>query len=508
MELFFLSSQWLPTIFLVLFPILSLSLLLKQRKVKKATNLPPGPPKLPIIGNLHQVGKLNHKSLWKLSQKYGPAMFLQLGQIPTLVISSSQMAKELLKTHDTECCTRPLSVAQEKLTYNYLTLAFCPYNDSWRNMQKIFRMELLSKTRVQSFEYKRKAKITELINYITQASPNPIELSEKALSLTYSVICQIAFNKNYDEIEGSKFKAFVQESMELFGTVATSDIIPWFGGIVDALTGLPQRIEYCHRRFDSFFEKLIEEHLDPTKQKSEQDVIDVMLSLSNDEKAQFNPTKEHIKAVLMDIVLGGVDTSAITITWVMTELVRNPRVMKKVQAEIRSYIGTKPYVDESELENLQYLKMVLKETFRLHPPLALLIPLEAISHFKIGGYDINPNTRIMINVYAIGRDPDTWKNPNEFYPERFEDNAIDFRGQNFELLPFGSGRRMCPGINMASTVVMVTLANLLYRFDWKLPNGMKREDVSVEEGIGLTIYKRLPLYLVPVIYDFEQTLDQ
>ena len=149
------------------------------------------------------------------------------------------------------------------------------------------------------FEYKRKAKIAELINYITQASPNPIELSEKALSLTYSVICQIAFNKNYDEIDGSKFKAFVQESMELFGTVATSDIIPGFGRIVDALTGLPRRIEYCHRRFDSFFEKLIEEHLDPTKQKSEQDVIDVMLSLSNDEKAQFNPTKEHIKAVLM-----------------------------------------------------------------------------------------------------------------------------------------------------------------------------------------------------------------
>ena len=192
----------------------------------------------------------------------------------------------------------------------------------------------------------------------------------------------------------------------------------------------------------------------------------------------------------------------------MTELIRNPRVMKKVQAEIRSYIGTKPYVDESELENLHYLKMVLKETFRLHPPLALLIPLEAISHFKIDGYDINPKTRIMINVYAIGRDPDTWKNPNEFYPERFEDNVVDFRGQNFELLPFGSGRRMCPGINMASTVVMVTLANLLYRFDWKLPNGMKREDVSVEEGIGLTIYKKLPLYLVPVIHDFEKTLDQ
>ncbi|XP_075665664.1 cytochrome P450 71B26-like [Castanea sativa] len=209
-----------------------------------------------------------------------------------------------------------------------------------------------------------------------------------------------------------------------------------------------------------------------------------------------------------DIVLGRVDRSAITITWVMTELVRNPRVMKKVQAEIRSYIGTKPYVDESELENLQYLKMVLKETFGLHPPLALLIPLEAISHFRIGGYDINLKKRIMINAWAIGRNPNTWKNPDKFYPERFEDNAIDFRSQNFELLSFGSGRRMCPGITMGSIEVMVTLANLLYRFYWNLPNEMKREDVSVEEGIGLTIYRKLPLYLVPIIYDCEKTLEQ
>ena len=165
-------------------------------------------------------------------------------------------------------------------------------------------------------------------------------------------------------------------------------------------------------------------------------------------------------------------------------------------------------MDESELENLHFLKMVVKEILRLHPPGTLLLPREVMSHFKIGDYDINPKTRILINVWAIGRDPNTWKNQNEFYLERFEDNAIDFRGQNFGLLPFGFGRRMCPGITMASTVVMVTLANLLYHFDWKLPNGMKREDVSVEEGVGLNIYRKLPLYLVPVIYDFERTLEQ
>ncbi|KAM3748524.1 hypothetical protein ACB098_05G115800 [Castanea mollissima] len=523
MELFFLSLQWLPTIFLVLIVILSLSLLLKQRKVKKAYNLPPSPPKLPIIGNLHQVGKLNHRSLWKLPKKYGPAMLLQLGQMQTLVISSPQMAKEVLKTNDAECCTRPISYVQQKLTYNFLTLAFCPNNDSWKNMHKIFRMELLSKNRVQSFkyiseytEYKRKAKIVELINYITQASPNPIELTEKALSLVCSVI----------QIEGHKFKEFVQGTMKLFGMFGTLDMLPWLGGIMDALIGLPRQIEYCHRRFNSFFEMLLEDHLDLAKQRSEQDIIDVLLSLvfpfiievkhlilhiiwawaTFELSAEFADPRFSIYLALFstnqalqiytDIVLGEVDTSSITIVWTMTELIRNPRVMKKAQAEIQSFVGMKPYVDESELENLQYLKMVVKETLRLHPPGTLLLPREVMSHFKIGEYDINPETRIMIN------------NPNEFYPERFEDNAIDFRDYNFELLSFGSGRRMCPGINMASTVVMVTLANLLHRFDWKLPNGMKREDVSVEEGVGLNIYRKLPLYLVPIIYDFEKTLEQ
>ena len=179
-------------------------------------------------------------------------------------------------------------------------------------------------------------------------------------------------------------------------------------------------------------------------------------------------------------------TTYVAIVWAMTQLVKNPRVMKKVQTEIGSCVGRKPNVDESELEKLGYLKMVVKETLRLHPPIGLL-PREAMSHFKIGDYGINPKTRILINAWAIGRNPNSWKNPNEFYPERFEDSVIDFMGHNFELIPFGSGRRMCPVITMGSTIVMVTLANLLYRFDWEVPNGMKREDISLEENVGVSI---------------------
>ncbi|KAK4841851.1 hypothetical protein QYF36_011521 [Acer negundo] len=213
-------------------------------------------------------------------------------------------------------------------------------------------------------------------------------------------------------------------------------------------------------------------------------------------------TKDNIKAVLLNIFLGGVDTSAITVVWAMAELARNPRLMKKAQDEIRNCIGKKGRVTEDDIDQLPYLKMIIKEILRLHPPAPLLLARETISHFKVDGYDINPKTLIQVNVWAIGRDPKYWKNPEEFYPERFMDNSIDYKGQNFEFLPFGSGRRICPGINLGLITSELALANLLYCFDWKLPNGMKEEDINMEEaaGVSLTLSKKTALYLVPVDY--------
>lgn len=182
----------------------------------------------------------------------------------------------------------------------------------------------------------------------------------------------------------------------------------------------------------------------------------------------------------------------------MTELARHPRVMRKVQEEIRTCIGDKGKVSESDIEKLEYLRMVLKETYRLHPT-GLLIR-EAMSKINISGYEIDPKTLIQINVWAIGRDPEIWKNPDEFFPERFMHNQIDFTGQNFELLPFGAGRRGCPGMSMGLATVGLALANLLYHFDWKLPYNMKEEDISIEEAPGIITSKKDPLLLVPVRY--------
>lgn len=184
--------------------------------------------------------------------------------------------------------------------------------------------------------------------------------------------------------------------------------------------------------------------------------------------------------------------------WAMAELVKNPNVMKKAQAEIRHLMGSKERVTEQDIESLKYLKMVLKETLRLHPPAPLLLPRETTANTQVLGYDIKAGTRVYINVWAIGRDHKTWKEPEKFSPERFEERPVDYKGQDYELLPFGGGRRMCPGINMGMSTVELALANMLHCFDWKLPDGMTRDDISMEEGAGLTTFKKMLLNLVPV----------
>lgn len=176
--------------------------------------------------------------------------------------------------------------------------------------------------------------------------------------------------------------------------------------------------------------------------------------------------------------------------------------MTKVQEEIRSYIGSKEKVEESDINNFGYLKMVIKEVLRLHPPGTLLIPRDTMSQFSINGYEIYPRTRIQVNVWAIARDPKIWENPELFYPERFENShPIDYEGHNdFHMIPFGGGRRICPGASLAMALIELALANLLLLFDWKLPCDMKIEDLNMEECFGLATHKKEHLLLVPTKY--------
>jgi len=185
----------------------------------------------------------------------------------------------------------------------------------------------------------------------------------------------------------------------------------------------------------------------------------------------------------------------------MTEVMRNPRVREKAQAELRQAFRGKEIIHESDLEQLTYLKLVIKETFRVHPPTPLLLPRECSQLTIIDGYEIPAKTKVMVNVYAVCKDPKYWVDAEMFVPERFEASSIDFKGNNFEYLPFGGGRRICPGMTFGLATIMLPLALLLYHFNWELPNKIKPENMDMAEQFGVAIGRKNELHLIPSVND-------
>ncbi|CAA7061653.1 unnamed protein product [Microthlaspi erraticum] len=495
--IWFLSLLFLPSFLLALFK--------HKNRRRQHQRKPPSPPGFPIIGNLHQLGELPHQSLCRLSKKYGPVMFLKLGTVPTVVVSSSETAKQALKVYDLHCCSRPPLAGTRDLSYNYLDIAFSPFDDYWKELRKMCVQELFSAKRVHLIQPIKDEEVKRLIDSVSESASHktPVNLSEKFLDLTVSVICKAAFGLSFHGtvLNTDRFDKLIREAFLFLGSFSASDFFPNGGRVIDRLTGLQGRRERSVRDLDAFYEQMFDLHKQGNKEGVE-DFVDLLLRLEKEETVlgYGKLTRNHIKAILMNVLLGAINTSAITMTWAMAELMRNPRAMKKVQSEIRNQIGRKSTISLDDMEQLQYLKMVVKETWRLHPPAPLLVPREVMSEFEINGYKIQPKTMLYVNAWAIGRDPDTWKDPEVFLPERFMDNDIDAKGQNFELLPFGSGRRLCPGMYMGTTMVEFGLANMLSQFDWKLPEGMNVEDIDMQESPGLTVGKKVDLSLVPVKY--------
>ncbi|XP_057781280.1 6,7,8-trihydroxycoumarin synthase-like [Salvia miltiorrhiza] len=491
----------------IFFPIIFFYLFQKTRKTTKL-NLPPGPPRLPLIGNLHQIATAGdlHFYLWRLSKKYNsPIIHMKLGSLPLIVVSSPKLAKEVLQTQDLAFCSRPKSVAMQKLAYQYSDIAFSPYSDNWREMRKITSIHLFSTKKVQSFRPIREDEISLMIAKISKSasSHQVVNLSEMATALSSSLISRIAFGRKYNnnESEMRRFKKLLDEFVEMTHTFFVSDYIPALGW-VDKLVGSRKRLDRIFENHDSFYQELIDEHLDPkrAKKEEEEDILDTLIKLKEDKSSSIDLNWNNIKALLMNIFVAGAETSSTAIIWVMTALIKAPNVMKKLQAEIRSTIDKKCKVYEDDLPNLPYLKAVIMESFRLYPSAPLLLPRETSKKSILDGYEIHPKTIVYVNAWAISRDPEYWENPDEFMPERFLNSNTDLKGKDFGLTPFGSGRRICPGMVMGLANVELIVANLLYCFDWELPLGIRPEDVDTAPLPGLAVAKKNALLLVPHKY--------
>lgn len=483
----------------IIFLTLVFLLLTKHRKNNEPFHPPPGPKGIPFIGNLHQFNALKpHVYLSELAKTYGPILSLRFGRIPVVVVQSAKLAKEVLHTQDLNFSNRPQFVGSQKLSYNGLDIAFSQYNEYFREVKKISVVHLLNSKRVESFTPISQEEVLRMIKTISllSSASKIVDLSELLTAYSSSNICRIAFGKRYEEAEGSRssFRTLLNDVQAMLIASFYADFFP-LGGFLDRLNGNSSRLEKTFKDLDAFYEEIISDHLDPNRTKSEQeDIIDVLLHLRKERS--FELTLDHIKALLMNIFLGGTDTSSVMVVWAMTELVKNPHTMKKVQEEIRNVVRTKGFVEKYDLPKFKYFKAVVKETFRLHPAAPLLVAHEAVKRTTIDGYDILPKTLVYINVWAIGRDTKLWKDPEKFMPERFFETSIDFKGNDFELLPFGAGRRMCPGLNLGIVNMELALANLLYSFDWEIPDGLTMEDIDTDVLPGIAMHKKNPLCLV------------
>ncbi|XP_050282566.1 premnaspirodiene oxygenase-like isoform X3 [Quercus robur] len=430
----------------------------KRSKAKgQSHKLPPGPWKLPLIGNLHQLFfSLPHRSLRDLAKKYGPIMQLQLGEVLAIIISSPKVVEEVLKTHDTALANRPSVLAIEAMSYG--------------NSEGV-----------------------------------PINLSEKIFSSTYCIASRAAIGKKckYEK----EFISLIQETFTLSGGFDLPDLFPSLK-FLGFLTGMKSALEKIQQNLDKILDDIVNEHKmkriatstnkhepGPGDEDGDDDLVDVLLKLQEMGELEFSITSNHIKAVTQDIFTGASETSASTIEWAMSELLRNPRVMEKAQAEVRQVLQGRRNLDETYIHKLDYLKLVVKETLRLHPPGAL-VPRESREKCEINGYEIPSNTKVIINIWAIGRDPEYWIDADCFWPERFHGSSIDLKGTNFEFIPFGGGRRICPGMSFALAIVELVLSQLLFHFNWKLPNDTKLEELDISESLGLTCRRRNDLYVI------------
>ncbi|XP_057435708.1 cytochrome P450 71D11-like [Lotus japonicus] len=475
------------------------------KKTPTTTNVLPGPWKLPIIGNMFQlITPTPHRKLRDLAITHGPIMHLQLGEIFTVVVSSAEYAREVMKTHDIIFASRPHLLARDVLSYNCTDIAFSPYGNYWRQLRKISAIELLSTKRVRSLWPIREKEISTLIKLIASKEGSEINLTGEVYSTIYTFFSKAAFGKKYADQE--EFILVVKQLYKISVGFYIGDYFPsakW----LQSLSGMRPKLEKLQQIIDKIMENIINDHKEARLRakealvEEEGDLIDAILKFgeSDNNGLGFHLTTNNIKAILLDFFSAGSGTAITTIIWAMTEMMKDPTVLKKTQIEVREVFDKRGKIDESGIEELKYFKVVIKEVLRLHPPAPLLLPRECQEACEINGFNIPGKSRVLVNAWAIARDPKYWPEPDRFYPERFISSSINFIGNDFEYIPFGAGKRICPGINYGMANVEHGLAYLLYHFDWSLPKGMKTEDLNLTEEFGVTMSRKDDLYLIPTV---------
>ncbi|XP_076897808.1 cytochrome P450 82A3-like [Bidens hawaiensis] len=500
--------------FLLLFPTIVLIFLFlvyfinkKMAKIDTTRNPPQAKNAWPVIGHLHLLGgsQLPHKVLGDMADKYGPIFTIKLGSRQALVVSNAELASECLTKNDKAFASRPKGQAFELMAYNYAVLGFSPYGDYWRQVRKIVMLEVLSQRRVEMLEHLRVSELRASIKSIYDAWVEnkedmvKVDMSHWFGELILNNLVRIILGKRFspNDEAGVRFQVVIRKYFELLGAFVVSDYIPFLkffdvDGYKKLMTKTANDLDEI---VEGWFEEVKIKRESAPQHEGNQVLMNVLINiLEGASETQF-PGFDHdtvIKATCHQLLTAGVDTTSATLTWALSLLLNNPGSLKTAQAEIDKHVGRERLVEESDMKKLVYLEAIIKETMRLYPAAPLSVPHESIEDCVTGGYNIPKGTRLLVNLSKIHRDPNTWSNPHEFQPERFltSHQNIDVKGKHFDLIPFSSGRRMCPGGILALHELRITLASLIQQFELKPPS---KDPIDLSESFGITISKEMPL---------------
>ncbi|KAF8007164.1 hypothetical protein BT93_K1229 [Corymbia citriodora subsp. variegata] len=470
---------------------------------------PPSPFSLPFLGHLHLIGPILTKSLQGLARNHGPLIHLRLGASSCVVASSASVAREMLKTQELNFLSRPEFGSSEHFIYKGSRFIMSPYGDYWRFMKKLCMTRLLAVPQLEKFLNVREEEVQRLVESVVASARagKASDLSKELMTFSNNMICRMVMSTRCSgtENDAKEIHEIVQACMELAGKLSVGDVLGplrWLD-----FSGNGKKLEAVLWEFDRIVERVMKEHEEKLISGSvaeRKDLMDILLETHHDPNAEMKITRDEMKSFLLDIFMAGTDTTSVATQWAMAELINCPEAYKKLQDEINSVVGPARLVREPDIPNLPYLRAVVRETLRLHPS-APIILRECGEDCSVNGYLVEAESRVIVNVYAIMRDPEAWTDPDEFAPERFLESSdekigehqMELKGQNFRYLPFGSGRRGCPGASLAMLVVYAAVGALVQCFDWKMMDGEVAVDLS--QGSGFAAEMAKPLVCYPIL---------
>ncbi|XP_072974341.1 cytochrome P450 76M5-like [Typha angustifolia] len=481
--------------------VISLLYLLLSLLKRRPSTLPPGPTALPILGNLFDLdSSLLHRSLARLAKTHGPVLTLKLGLTTTIVISSRNSAREALQKKDRAISARWVPDVAHVIGHSERSIVWLPTsNPSWKQLRSISATYLFSQRSLEVSRHLRHQKVRELVDYVRLRTGRTIDVGYVVYGTMINLLSNALFSVDVVDLNNESsqgFRELISGLVEVSGTPNISDIFPFLSAL--DLQGMRRRCAAMLKKFYKAIDDIIEERMRSSKcgvEKFRGDFLDSLLQ----RHAKSELSRQEIVSLLADLFAAGTDTSSITIQWAMAELLRHPNVLSRARSEMQELVGSKQ-LTESDIPRLPYLQAVVKEVMRLHPAGPLLLPhMVAESDVELCGYHLPRGARVLVNAWAVMRDPEVWPDPEAFKPERFLDPDSDLQGRDFGFLPFGSGRRSCPGAPMATRMVPLVLGSLLHKFDWMLPEGVGPGDVDLSEKFGAALSMAVGLKAVPVL---------